>query len=235
VWLLAIGGYALLLGSVTRSASGIITASSPAVAASLGRLGIRQAAEGYLGLIFLLVSVVIAVAAATQLAAMRDEEASGRVENMLVRPVPRLVWLGSRVGVALGLVVLLGLTAGMCAWIGSANQHTGASPLTLVLAGLNATPPALFVLGAGMLVFGVRPQLTAAAAYGIVAWSFLLDLVSALVKNADLLQDSSLFTHIALAPAVKPDWSADAIMVVLGLACAALGAMAFQRRDIEYA
>ena len=235
VWLLLVGGYCLLLGSVTRSASGVINASSPAVAATLGRLGIRQAAEGYLGLIFLLVSVAIAVAAATQLAAMRDEEASGRVENMLVRRVSRLRWLISRVGLGAGLVVMLGLTAGMCTWIGAANQHTGASQWTLIQAGLNVTPPAVFVLGAGTLVFGLRPQLTAAAAYGIVAWSFLVDLLAALLKNASWLKDSSLFTHIALAPAVKPDWGADAVIVLLGIGCAALGAIAFQRRDIEYA
>ena len=136
---------------------------------------------------------------------------------------------------ALGLVVLLGLAAGAGTWIGAANQHTGASPLTLLEAGLNVTPPAVFVLGAGALAFGVRPQLTAAAAYGIVAWSLMVDLLAALVKNADLLKDSSLFTHIALSPAVKPDWGADAIMVLIGVGAAALGAVAFQRRDIVYA
>jgi ABC-2 type transport system permease protein len=234
-WLLGLGGYAVLLGSLTRSASGLITASSPTVAATLGKLGIRQAAQGYLGLIFLLAAVAIALAAASQVSAMRDEEASARIENLLVRPVSRLSWLAGRLGVGLGLVVLLGLACGLGTWLGSANQHTGTSPLTLLQAGLNVTAPAIFVLGAGTLVFGVRPQLTAAAGYAIVAWSFLMDLLGALIKNADWLKDSSLFTHLALAPAVKPDWGADAVMVGLGLACAAIGAIAFQRRDIEYA
>jgi len=100
---------------------------------------------------------------------------------------------------------------------------------------VNVTPPAVFVLGAGALIFGLRPQLTAAVSYGIVAVSFLLNLLGALVKNADWLKDLSLFTHIALAPAVKPDWGADLIMVALGLGCAVIGAIAFQRRDITYA
>ena len=63
----------------------------------------------------------------------------------------------------------------------------------------------------------------------------MVDLLAALVKNADLLKDSSLFTHIALSPAVKPDWGADAIMVLIGVGAAALGAVAFQRRDVVYA
>jgi ABC-2 type transport system permease protein len=234
VWMVAIGGYALLLGGLTRSASGLITSSSPSVTATLGRLGIRQAAQGYLGLIFLLVAVVIALAAASQMAAMRDEEASGRIDNLLVRPVSRLTWLAGRVGVGLALVVLLGLTSGVCTWIGSANQHTGTSPLTLLQAGLNVVAPGVFVLGAGTLVFGIRPRLTSAVAYGIVAWSFLMDLLGAFVKNADWLKDTSLFTHLALAPAVKPDWGADAIMVALGVVGAVIGAIVFQQRDVEY-
>jgi ABC-2 type transport system permease protein len=165
---------------------------------------------------------------------MRDEEASGRLDNLLVRPVSRVVWLAGRLGVALGLVVLLGLAAGVGTWIGAANQHTGASPLTLVEAGLNVTPPAVFVLGVGALVFGVRPQLTTAVAYGVVTWSLMVDLLAALMKNVDWLKDSSLFTHIALSPGVKPDWGADAIMVLIGVAAAVLGAVAFQRRDIAY-
>jgi putative exporter of polyketide antibiotics len=62
-----------------------------------------------------------------------------------------------------------------------------------------------------------------------------VDLLAALVKGADWLRDSSLFTHVALAPSVNPDWGADAILVVLGLGAAGLGAIAFQRRDIAYA
>jgi ABC-2 type transport system permease protein len=235
IWLVVIGGYAVLLGAVTHSATSVITSGSPAVMAALGRLGIRQAAQGYLGLIFLMASVVIALAAASQLAAMREEEASGRLDNLLVRPVSRAVWLAGRLGTAVGLVVLLGLATGVGTWIGAANQHTGASPLTLVEAGLNVIPPAVFVLGAGAVVFGIRPQLTAAAAYGIVTWSLMVDLLAALVRNADVLKDSSLFTHIALSPAVKPDWGADAIIVLLGFGAAVLGTLAFQRRDIEYA
>ena len=84
-------------------------------------------------------------------------------------------------------------------------------------------------------MFGLRPQLTGALVYAIVAWSFVVDLVAALVKNADWLGDSSLFTHIALAPSVNPDWGADAIIALLGIGLGALGFVAFQRRDIAYA
>jgi ABC-2 type transport system permease protein len=104
----------------------------------------------------------------------------------------------------------------------------------MLAAGLNATAPGVFVLGAGTLVFGLRPRLSSAAAYGVVAWSFLVDLLGSLIKGADWVRNSSLFTHVALAPSVKPDWGADAIVVLLGLGAAIIGAIAFQRRDVEY-
>jgi ABC-2 type transport system permease protein len=105
----------------------------------------------------------------------------------------------------------------------------------LLAAGLNATAPALFVLGVGALVLGVRPRLASAVAYGIVAWSFLVNLVGSVIKGQDWIRDSSLFAHIKLAPSVNPDWGSVAIMVLLGVGAAVVGALAFARRDIEYA
>lgn len=233
-WLVGVGGFSVLLGS-TANAYASLLSSSPAITAALGRLGVRKAAEGYLGILFFMVEIMVALIAASQVAAIRDEEASGRVENLLVRPVPRLVWLGGRLAVSLSLVVVASLGAGLCTWLGSLSQHTGVSLPTLLEAGLNASVPGVFVLGAGVLVLGVSPRLTAAAGYAIVAWSSLVDLLAAFIKGGDWLRNSSLFTHIALAPAAKPDWGNDVVMVLLGIGAAVVGAIVFQRRDVEYA
>ena len=56
----------------------------------------------------------------------------------------------------------------------------------------------------------------------------------ALQKGGDWLRNTSLFTHIALVPAAKLDWGPDIVIVVLGLTAAALGAVVFHRRDVEY-
>jgi putative exporter of polyketide antibiotics len=77
--------------------------------------------------------------------------------------------------------------------------------------------------------------LTGPVAYGIIAWSSLVDLLVAFIKNSDWIRDTSLFTHIALAPAARPDWFPVLMMVALALAAAAVGALAFHRRDISYA
>jgi ABC-2 type transport system permease protein len=59
-----------------------------------------------------------------------------------------------------------------------------------------------------------------------------MEILGSFVKGNDWLKDSSLFSHVALAPAATPDWGQAAIILALGIAAAALGAAAFQRRDL---
>ena len=232
-WLIGIGGLAAMYGSLLRASTDLLN-GSPSITAALGRLGVRQVTEGYLGIVFLMMEVLIAVMAASHVAATRDEEASGRLDNLLVRPVHRTAWLVGRMAVSLSLLLLAGLGSGLFTWLGAASQRTGVSLPKLLEAGLNATVPALFVLGAGVLVIGLRPRMSAAVAYGIVAWSFLVEMLGAFLKGSEWLRDSSLFAHIALAPAAKPDWEAAVAIILLGIAAAVVGTMAFQRRDVEY-
>ncbi|HEX8969412.1 MAG TPA: hypothetical protein VF937_16135, partial [Chloroflexota bacterium] len=233
-WLVGVASMGLMYGSLARSAARILSSSS-VISTALSRLGVRKASEGYLAVVFLIVAVLISVIAASQIAAIRDEEASGRLDNLLVRPVRRSTWLLGRAAVALALVVVAGGAAGLFAWMGAASQHTGVELSSLLEAGLNATVPAVFVLGVGVLVVGVRPRLAAPAVYGIVAWSFLVDLLGSLIKGHDWLRNSSLFTHIALAPAASPDWTKAAAIVALAICATAIGVLVFARRDVEYA
>jgi len=233
-WLAGIIAFSVLFGSVARSTVSVL-GSSPAFTAALGRLGVHAATEGYLSFALFLVDVLIAVFAATQIGAIRDEEAAGRLDNLLCRPVPRARWLGGRLFVSVCVVVLAGLLAGFGTWLGATTHHTYAPLPNLLAAGVNATIPGVFVLGAGALVFGVRPRFSAVAAYGVVAWSFLIDLIGSLIKGLDWLRDSSVFTHLKLAPATNPDWATATVIILLGVGMAALGLVAFQKRDIEYA
>lgn len=225
-WLAGLAGLATMLGSLARSSVSLLS-DSPTIIATLGRLGVRTATLGFLGFALFFVAVLIAVLAASQVGAMRDEEAAGRLDNLLVRPVRRVTWLAGRLGVSLALVLLAGLAAGFFTWVGATSQHTYVALPTMLEAGLNAAIPGVFVLG-------LRPRLASAVSYAIVAWSFLVDLIGSLIKGANWLRDSSLFTHIALAPSVKPDWGTAAVIVLLGVVAAAIGAVAFQRRDVEY-
>ena len=70
-----------------------------------------------------LVALALPAVAAGQTAANREEEATGRLDNLLVRPVGRWSWLAGRLGVEAGILVALGIVAGAATWIGAASQH----------------------------------------------------------------------------------------------------------------
>ena len=63
--------------------------------------------------------------AAGQMTATRGEESEGRLDNLLTRPVSPTRWPGGRLAVALTVVVVGGLLAGISAWFGTASQHAG--------------------------------------------------------------------------------------------------------------
>ena len=232
-WWGALVATGLVLGLVTQSA-GESLQGSPTLERVIGRLGATHAgAATYLGFVFLTAAALIAVAVAGQIAALRAEEASGHLDHLLVRPLARGRWLAVRLAVAAGLAAGAGVLTGVAAWAGAATQHAAVGFGDLVEAGLNVVPPALFVLGAGALAFGLRPRLAAGVTYGIVAWSFLVETVASVAHAGQWLRDTSPFLHIAPAPAADPDWTAAAVLTGLGLVAAAAGLAAFHRRDIQ--
>ena len=68
--------------------------------------------------------------------------------------------------------------------------------------------------------------------YGYLGWSFLVEFVGAVVKANHWVLDTSLFFHMAPAPATDPDWISAAVMVALAFGGAFAGAIALSRRDI---
>jgi ABC-2 type transport system permease protein len=102
----------------------------------------------------------------------------------------------------------------------------------LVEAGLNVAPPGLFVLGVGVLVFGVWPRAAIGVTYGLVVWSFLVETLAGIFDSNHWLKDTSPFLHITPAPAADPNWTAGAVLVALGLVAAVIGIARFTRRDL---
>ena len=187
----------------------------------------------YLGMIFLLFAALIAMAAGGQVAATREEEAQGRVDHLLARPVTRLAWLATRITVSAAGLAIAGLVAGLFTWLGAAAADANLSFATLLAAGANLVPAGLFVLGIGTLVHGLAPRFATAAAYGLVAWSFLLEIVGASLGLSHWLLDTSILHHIARAPAAPVQWDMAAILTAIGIAAAIAGALAFTRRDLK--
>jgi ABC-2 type transport system permease protein len=179
------------------------------------------------------VSVLIGFVAAGQVSATRTEEAEGRLDNLLVRPLPRLRWLSGCLGLTLALVIVCGVITALCIWLGAATQHAGIGAGPTVAAGLNAVVPAVFLLGVGALLLGWWPRAAAPGVYAILAWSLLVELIGGIGAVTHGLLDTSVFHHVASAPAVPPDWSRNALLCGLGLVAAIAGLIGFNRRDLK--
>ncbi len=222
-WLFGIAALGLMMGVIAKSV-GTALAGNPAIRQALDRLGGRGAgASAYLAVTFLIVALLISAIAASQAAAARTEEAEGRLDHLLVRPMLRSSWLAGRLVIVTGAVLAAGLVAGLSTWVGAASQNAGVGLGTLLQAGVNLAPPALFVLGVGVLTFGLRPRAVATVTYGVLAWSFLVEIIGGIVNASHWVLDTSVLHHMAAAPAVHPNWVSAGILAGLGLLAAVAG------------
>jgi ABC-2 type transport system permease protein len=230
-WAFALGVTGLVLGLIARAGGTISGSSVQTVFARLGASG--TGANAFLGVSFLILAVLAAFLAAGQVIAVRDEEGDGRLDHLLVRPVSRLSWLAARTIIAVVAVVVGGLVAGLMTWVGTLSQNTGVRLASLVNAGINVVPPALCLLGIGILAFGFWPRATSYAVYGVLGWSILVEVVGGVGASSHWLLDTSLFHQMAAAPAVTPNWTANGIMIAIAVAAALVGGLGFQHRDIQ--
>jgi ABC-2 type transport system permease protein len=231
-WILSLALFGLLFGIVAEGAGTTLSTSS--VTEVLDKLGATGGGVGaYLGITFLFVGILVSFAVAGQVGAAKNEESEGRLDHLLVQPLSRTRWLSGRIALALGLALVGGVVGGLFTWLGAATQHTHFDAGRLFTAGINAAVPGVFFLGLGVLLFGLWPRAASAGVYAVLAWSLLVELIGGIGALSRWLLDTSVFHHVASAPAVPVDWTTDAVLVALAAVGALVGAAAFARRDLQ--
>ncbi|MFI5040766.1 MAG: hypothetical protein ACHQNA_02775 [Acidimicrobiales bacterium] len=184
---------------------------------------------------FLHLAALVVFAAAGQISAMRSEEADGHLDNVLARRVSRGTWLAGRLGFGVALVTLAGLATGVGSWIDVASRQSGIGFVAMAQAGLNVAVPALFVLGVGTLLFGLAPRLAVPILYGLVPWSFLIEIIGSSITTNHWLLDTAVLSHLGPVPATSLHWTAIAWLIGLGVIAALAGLAMFDRRDLAAA
>lgn len=234
-WLAGIGFVSLFFGLLTKSAAQAFSSSLSAkhTIAKLVHVASLSSATTFLGIVFLFATVLTMVYAASALSAVREDEAAGYLDNLLVRPVSRLRWLGGRLLLITVTILAAGLIASLGAWAGETSQHAGVAFHPLLLAGFNMIAAALLVLGIAICAVGLLPRLTSVIAYSVIAWSFLINIVGSGINLNHWLLDTGIFQHVALAPAVAPKWGTDARILIIGVVLALIGIVVFNRRDLQ--
>ncbi|MGZ4489646.1 MAG: hypothetical protein ACXVEU_02210 [Nocardioidaceae bacterium] len=238
-WLAAVAVAGLLYGSWAKSAGQAFASSSTlrSFTGNLTHVARRElqvaGTRVYAGIVFLILMTLVMAYVASALGRVREDEAEGYLDNLVVRRVSRTRWLGGRVVLVLGVVAAAGVLAGVALWAGAARQHAGLAFGELVRAGLNSAGPAVLLLGIGVLVLGFAPRLTSLVCWGVLAWAFLLDMLGSAIKVNHWVMDTSLLYHPALAPAVDPNWRVVGTYLAIGCAAALLGGWRFTRRDLQ--
>lgn len=231
-WFFGVIAFGLLIGSLAESSTKD-AAGSKGIEQALARLGGHgRLVEIYLGLTMLALAGMLGFLAAGLLGAIRTEETQGRLENLLVRPLSRARWLAGRVLVAVLALVLAGALGGLSAFLGAASQHSGVGLWPLVAAGVNLVPSAVFLLCLGVLCYGCRPRWAAAVVYGYLGWSMLIEFLGGVVQANHWLMDTSIYFHLAPAPATDPNLTSTAVILALS-ALGGIGGLALlSRRDL---
>ena len=234
VWLAASAVAGLLYGSFAESAGKAFASSSvlDKLGGDLFSHAKHAGATIYAGVIFLVLMTVVMAYVASAMGNVREQEADGLLDNLLVRSVRRQTWLAGRVLIATSTACAAGVLAGLTFWAGAASQRSGLGLRELALAGVNASAPALALLGITVLVFGFVPRWTSRVGYGLLAWAFLLEMLGSAVPINHWVMDTSLLHHVALAPVTEPDWRIVVTYVVGGLLLATAGAWRFSIRDL---
>jgi ABC-2 type transport system permease protein len=199
---------------------------------ALGQLQL-EGTRVFAGIIFLMLMALIMAYVASAVGRMREDEAEGYLDNLVVRRVSRERWLSGRTGLILAVLVSAGVLGGIAFWAAAATQHAALGVRELLLAGVNAAAPAALLLGIGVLVLGFVPRLTSAVCWGLLAWAFLVDMLGSAIKVNHWVMDTSLLYHMALAPAVSPDWRIVGTYLAIGCAAALLGCWRFTQRDLQ--
>jgi ABC-2 type transport system permease protein len=179
--------------------------------------------------------VLLALFAVAQAAAIREEEASWRIEHLLVRPVGRIRWLATRTAVAATAIAVLALATALAAWAGTAMTGTGLGAGDTLLVAVNLLPLTWMFLGLGIALFGLVPRLTAPVAYAAVLATYVLDIVGGILEIPERVLELGPFRHLAAVPAADLAVGAAFVMLVVGVLAAAVGAWAFRHRDLQEA
>ena len=187
----------------------------------------------YLSAASYFVVIILMIMITTGLGAAREEEASSRLDNFVSGTVSRRHWLGMRLVLLVCGAIGITLLSSLVVWALANAQGIHTSIVTMLFGGLNVLGPVIFLLGFGVLLFGLLPRVTTIAMYALIGWSFTIDIVAAVFKANKSVVDTSLLHYVSLVPAANPRWGAFTLLTIAGVVLTCVGMVAFQKRDLE--
>jgi ABC-2 type transport system permease protein len=217
-------------GSIADDVEDLLN-DSDAVEEMLARAG-GDIVESYLSTALLVIALIGAGFAVQAALRLRGEEEGARAEALLATPVSRAGWVASHVAVALAgsLVVLLAGGLGTAVTYGLVADDLGAVP-RLVGSALAYAPAVWVLVGVAVALFGLVPR-AAVAVWGLLAFCFLVGMLSEVLDLPGWVTALSPFEHVPLLPAADLEVVPLVTLTAIAAGLIAVGLAGFRRRDL---
>ena len=135
-----------------------------------------------------------------RIGAVRQEEAEGHLDNLLVHGVVRWRWLAVTAALGFLAAAVLVVASGFALWAGAklGNAPIAVSQVAEPMAG--TLPLVVLFTGIAVLVFGLRPRLTVAVPVTLAVLTYLLNTFGATLDWPQAVLALSPFHHLARLP-----------------------------------
>ena len=188
---------------------------------------------GFLSYIALFLALPLAVFVGFRMGAVRQEEADGRLDNLLVRGVERRRWLIVTTVQALLAAVVLVVACGAGLWAGAELVDAQVTVSQVVKPLVGTLPLVTLFIGISVLAFGLAPRLTVAMPVTSPSWPTCSTRSARCSPGPHAVLVLSPFHHLARLPGAPMTATTAIVMTAVGMAAAAVGIAAFARRDLR--
>ncbi len=232
-WSVATLAISVLVASIMGIAAEAV-AESPNLGAFIGQLGgsTNDLKIAFLGAGMVFVTIALLIMATASMSSIRKDEAKNYLDTLLAQPVRRSHWLAGRLFHILVATAIISMACVLSTWAIAGAQGITLNLWTMMQIGIALMGTVIFLLGFGVLLFGIAPRFAVIGMYSLIAWSFVIDILGSVITLHEIIVKSSLFHYVPVNAAKTPDWGIFILLVLFGIALAGVGIAAFSKRDI---
>lgn len=232
-WMIATLGYIAILSSIAKIGADALS-SSPAFTQIIKSIGGNHddLVIAFLGFGGMFTVLILLVMVAVYMGNTRQEEARGYLDNILVQPVRRSVWLAQRTLIATSMTFVIALLSAYLIWQIATLQNISLDLAILLQNAVALTGTIVLLIGIGVLAYGLLPRFAAIIMYAVIIWAFIVDVLKSLFTLNDWIDKTSLLHYVSFAPTKTPDWTQFAWLLGIGVVLTCVGIWFFTRRDI---
>ncbi len=222
-----------IVGALVTEISDIYESSEEMQAVIVAMGGSGDMTAAYLSAMLTMTVLIVVGYAINALEKMKNEEAGGRLENVLATSVSKVKWLGLNVAfVVVAVAFILAVSGGIMALIVNLVSDLDVSTAEYVLAGLSYLPLVLAVIGGYVFLYSLLPRVVSVIAWIYFGFMLFVTWIGPMLGLDEWIMNLSLFEHVPSAPVESIDYGVVGVMTAIGLSLILVGLAIWRRRDL---